>query len=147
MEEDKKIRIMQEFRVQLVKFLDELIEQFPHEGDFVIIRIFINDQIPVADVIGRFIRDLLPLKDQVKSRNQQFFLQNSLLYTGASIASEKINHFKNLWLSKQLDDNDREIVWQWMDLFISIADRYYKLFGHVRGWERVPVQTFVNKNE
>ena len=134
--EEKKLQIMFEFRNQLVTFLDELIEQFPQEGDFVIIRIFIKDQIPVADVIGRFIRDLLPLREQVRSKDEQFFLQNSILYTGASLASDKINHFKDLWLSKQLDNNDRDIIWKWMDLFIAISHKYYKSFGFVQGWER-----------
>jgi hypothetical protein len=133
--EEKKLQIMFEFRNQLVTFLDELIEQFPQEGDFVIIRIFIKDQIPVADVIGRFIRDLLPLREQVKAKNQDFFLQNSILYTGASLANDKINHFKNLWLSTQLDDKDREIIWKWMDLFIAISYKYHKSFGYVHGWE------------
>lgn len=131
--EEKKLQMMKEFRTQLVAFLDELIEQFPAEGDFVIIRIFIKDQIPMADVIGRFIRDLLPLKSQIKERDEKFFLQNTLLYTG-TIASDKVNHFKRLWLSKQLDDKDREIIWQWMDAFVGIADRYYKNFGPVPGW-------------
>jgi hypothetical protein len=135
--EEKKLQIMMEFRNQLVTFLDELIEQFPQEGDFVIIRIFIKDQIPVCDVIGRFIRDLLPLREQVKAKNQDFFLQNSILYTGASLANDKVNHFKDLWLSNQLDDNDRDIIWKWMDLFITIAYKYHKSFGFVHGWERV----------
>lgn len=62
--EVKKISLIREFRMVLVSFLDELIEQFPHEGDFVIIRIFIKDQVPMADVLGRFIRDLLPCAEQ-----------------------------------------------------------------------------------
>jgi len=140
--EEKKLQIMFEFRNQLVAFLDELIEQFPLEGDFVIIRIFIKDQIPVADVIGRFIRDLLPLKEQVKSKDEQFFLQNSILYTGASLANDKINHFKELWQSKQLDNNDRDIIWKWMELFIAIAQKYHKSFGPVPGWE-LPATTAV----
>jgi len=134
MDEELRIRYMKEFRDQLVVFLDELIEQFPYEGDFVIIRIFIKDQLPIYDVIGRFIRDLLPLKEQVVKRDANFFIQNSLLYTGASLAEEKVNHFKNLWLSNKLDDNDRDIIWKWMDLFISIAEKYHKKFGTVQGW-------------
>jgi hypothetical protein len=133
--EEKKINLIREFRMVLVSFLDELIEQFPHEGDFVIIRIFIKDQVPMADVLGRFIRDLLIFADQVKERNDKFFLDNTLLYTGASIADNKVNHFKNLWQSNQLDDNDRETVWQWMDALIKIASQYQKQFGYIRGWE------------
>jgi hypothetical protein len=134
MDEEKKLQLMHEFRSQLVFFLDELIEQFPSEGDFVIIRIFIKDQIPVYDVIGRFIRDLLPLKEKVQTRDQSFFLENTLLYTGGNVATDKINHFKELWLSKQLDDTDREVIWKWMDLFISIAHKYYKAYGYIPGW-------------
>ena len=66
MDESKKLRLLEEFRNQLVNFLDELIEQFPMESDFVLIRMFIKDQVPVTDILGRFIRDLLPLKDVVK---------------------------------------------------------------------------------
>jgi hypothetical protein len=133
--EEKKLNLIREFRTVLVSFLDELIEQFPHEGDFVIIRIFIKDQVPMADVLGRFIRDLLQFEDQVKERNERFFLDNSLLYTGASIADNKVNHMKNLWLSNQLDDNDRETIWQWMDALIKIANQYLKQFGYIKNWE------------
>ena len=133
--EELKIQIMQEFRNQLVNFLDELIEQFPRETDFVIIRIFIKDQIPMSDVLGRFIRDLLPLKQQVKNRNESFFIENTILYSGGNLSKDKINHFKKLWVSDQLDNNDREIIWTWMDVFIKIADSYYQNFGCIKGWE------------
>jgi hypothetical protein len=133
--EEKKLALIREFRVQLVDFLDELIEQFPLEGDLVIIRIFIKDQLPMADVLGRFIRDLLPFADQVKNREDKFFIDNTLLYAGASMAVNKINHFKNLWMSDQLDDVDREQVWKWMDLLNAIASQYLKNFGHIKGWE------------
>lgn len=133
--EVKKLNLIREFRLQLVNFLDELIEQFPYEGDFVIIRIFIKDQVPMADVLGRYIRDLLHIADQVKERNEKFFLENTVLYAGASVASNKVNHFKELWLSNQLDENDREMIWRWMDLLTTIANTYYKNFGYVYGWE------------
>lgn len=135
--EEKKLNIIREFRTRLVEFLDELIEQFPHEGEFLIIRIFIKDQVPMADVLGRYIRDLLPFADQVKARDETFFLNNTLLYTGASVAQNKVNHFKELWLSNQLDENDREAAWKWMDLLNAIAMQYYKNFGHVKGWDPV----------
>jgi hypothetical protein len=134
--EEKKINIIREFRARLVEFLDELIEQFPHEGEFVIIRIFIKDQVPMADVLGRFIRDLLPFADQVKARDEKFFLNNTLLYTGASVAQNKVNHFKELWLSNQLEKDDREAAWKWMDLLNAIALQYHKNFGYIKGWER-----------
>jgi hypothetical protein len=131
-----KIYLMQEFRTQLVSFLDELIEQFPKEGDFVLIRIFIKDQLPIPDVLGRYIRDLLPFQHQVKQRDESFFLKNQLLYTGGNMAKSRINHFQNLWASDKLDENDREVIWQWMDVFNNIANKYYEKYGYIHGWER-----------
>lgn len=131
-----KISLMYEFRTQLLNFLDELINQFPEESDLIIIRIFMKDQIPVYDVLGRFIRDLLPLKKEVDHRNEAFFMENSLFYSQHGIATAKVNHFKDLWVSNKLDDNDREMIWKWMDLLCSIGSQYYNKFGYIPGWEK-----------
>lgn len=133
--ENLKLKLMYEFRTQLINLLDELIEQFPEESDLVIIRIFLKDQIPVYDVLGRYIRDLLPLKEQIKNKDSDFFLNNCILYTHGQIAENRVDHFKQLWLSDKLDDNDREIIWKWMSLLTRIADQYYQKFGHIPGWE------------
>lgn len=136
MSESQKMTIMYEFRTQLLNFLDELMSQFPEESDFIIIRIFMKDQVPVYDVLGRFIRDLLPLKKQVDDRDEDFFLHNTLLYVQNGLAENKVNHFQKLWSSNKLDANDREMIWKWMDLLNVIGGQYYQKFGYVPGWER-----------
>jgi len=136
MSESLKISLMYDFRTQLLNFLDELINQFPEESDFIIIRIFMKDQVPVYDVMGRFIRDLLPLKKQVDDRNERFFLDNTILYVQNGLAENKVNHFQELWKSDKLDDNDRKMIWMWMDLLNNIAGQYYNKFGYVPGWEK-----------
>ena len=107
MTEHKKIRILNEFRTQLIHFLDEIIEQFPLETDFVLIRLFLKD-LPATDIIGRFIRDLLPLKNEVDKRNESFFLENTILYTGGQVQTSNMNHIKSLWTSNKLDANDKK---------------------------------------
>lgn len=136
-EESNKLKLMKEFRDQLVTFLDEIIEQFPTECDFVLIRMFIKDQIPVHDILGRFIRDILPVKEYVEKKDESFFLNNTLLYTGGNISNDKINHFQQLWQSNKLDDEDRETIWKWMACFIKIADCYYNKYGYIHGWEKI----------
>ena len=56
-----------------------------------------------------------------------------MLYT--QIADSKVNHFKDLWLSNKLDDEDRDIIWQWMAVLTKIADQYHQKFGCIPGWE------------
>ena len=133
-----KLYYMQEFRSHLVQFLDELIEQFPNEPNFVIIRIFIKDQVPVADVIGRFIRDILPFREQAKKRDDKFFIEHHFLYMSNNelqkVGKGNIDHFTKLWQSDALDENDRQVIWDWVDLFMEIANKYYSQYGYVEGW-------------
>ena len=133
--ESEKIYLLNHFRDQLVNFLDEIIEQFPRECDFVLIRMFIKDQLPVGDIMGRFIRDILPLHEYVKNRDDGFFLNNSILYTGGNINLEKVDHFKEIWSSDKLDEEDRNIIWQWMECLFTISQKYKQKFGYIKGWE------------
>ena len=76
-----ELQLLNEFRIQIVKFLDELIDQFPEScAEFVIIRIFVKDQIPLADVLGRFISEVLPFKKVIKKRDSDFFLESRVIY-------------------------------------------------------------------
>jgi hypothetical protein len=65
------------------------------------------------------------------------------LYTGASLAQNKVNHFKQLWLSNQLDSTDRETIWKWMDVLNAIATQYKNNFGYIKGWEPANVQFII----
>jgi hypothetical protein len=121
-----KIQILIEFKTALVDFFDELIEQFPDEGDLVMVRIFINDQVPIADVMSVFITRLLPLKDIVAKRDVNFFLGPSASSLFEKLDKGKVNYFKILWQSDRLDDSDRAQIWKWYDYFIIIAEKYQK---------------------
>jgi hypothetical protein len=124
------------FRDTLVDFLDELITNyFPTETELIFMRMIVK-QAPVADLLGRFMRDLLPLKQFVIEKNDEFFLNNTLLYIDAKISSEKENHFKSLWTSNILDEDDRNTIWEWMHSFIRISELYEENFGYIPGWEK-----------
>lgn len=124
-----KLKVLQEFKSQLVNFFDALIIQFPSDSDLCMLRIFFNNQIDIVKVMDVFIQKLLPLKDIVKKRDVNFFLAEG---TGASALFEgvdkgKVNYFKVLWQSESLDEDDRSEIWKWFDLFICIADKYCKI--------------------
>jgi hypothetical protein len=119
-----KLNILTEFKTSLVNFLDELIEQFPDQGDLVVIRIFVNDQVPIVEVMNIVISKILPLKESVKKRDENFFINNNGLFD--KLDKSKVNHFKNLWRSDRLDADDRQSIWRWYDLFIYLAEKYQK---------------------
>jgi hypothetical protein len=121
--------ILQEFKNQLVNFFDELINQFPSEGDLVVIRLFLSNQIPIRDVMNHFNyqlnKDNKLFKNMIKNRDEQFFLENNLFeMNGAN--RDKMSHFKRLWRSGVLDDEDKMVMWRWVDSFVYLTDKYAK---------------------
>lgn len=121
-------QILQQFKQQIIAFLDELIGQFPTEGDLILLRIFFNDQIPIKHVMDVFNHRLLTVREMIKNRDEQFFLENSGTIFG-DLETGKVNHFKRIWRSGRLDDDDKTTIWKWMDVFVKIADKYSKCIG------------------
>jgi len=115
-------QILNDFKDSLIEFLDELIVQFPNEGDLIISRIFLKDQIPICDVMNLFIEKLLPHKEAIKNRNEAFFLENDVLFQGFRL--EKVNYFKKLWMSDNLHEDDKETIFQWFEVFIKFSEKY-----------------------
>jgi len=121
-----KVKILQEFKTQIVDFFDALIIQFPTDSDLCMLRIFFNNQIDIVKVMNVFIAKLLPIKDVIKRRDVNFFLGTGAASLFESFDKSKVNYFKILWQSDSLDDDDRTEIWKWFDLFITLADRYGK---------------------
>jgi hypothetical protein len=124
------IEVLNEFKKQLLLFLDELITQFPLEGDLVVFRLFIANQVYIKDVLDtitlKINKDNGKLRKMAKERNEKFFLNENIFDIEDNVDKNKINHFKKLWLSNDLDDEDKNIIWQWMETFIYFSDKYSK---------------------
>lgn len=118
--------ILKKFEESIENFLDALVEQFPNEEDFHFIKILISTkQIPVTIIVDKFIEIVYPNKQMIKNRDEKFFLTNESMFSG--ISSNKLNHFKKLWLSEHFDETDKESLWNWFDLFISLSESYLKV--------------------
>jgi len=115
--------LLLDFQKALVGFFDELSQQFPREPDFILIRIMIKDRLPVLEVMNFFINIILPQKELIKSRSDTFWTEKNSLF---SLGDFKTDTFKNLWKSK-LDDEDKKIIWSWLDSFISMVEKYQKI--------------------
>lgn len=122
------MEILLEFKKQLVIFIDELIDQFPNEGDLIIIRLFISNQVSIKDLIENFIlqinKDNQHFRKMIKDRNDTLFLEYNIF--GKIFGNSKVSHFKKIWRSSSLDQEDKKIIWQWVDTFVYIADKYIK---------------------
>ena len=109
---------MDQFKIQLVAFLDDLIEQFPMQAEFIIMRIFVKDKIPIKTLIDQFIFEVLPHENLIKNRNDSLFKLTQLIGY-----PQKPKFFHDFWFSELLDKNDREIIWKWIDVFVILAKK------------------------
>lgn len=117
------LKVLIVFKKQLVDFIDELIASFPSEPDFIMIRIFLKDQVPIEDIMKYFVETILPLENMVATKNDKFFLENNILFESLdSDSATKVNYFKRLWTT--IDKTDKDIIWKWFSSFISLSKRY-----------------------
>lgn len=126
-------QVLIQFKNALTTFLDELINQFPEDGDLIMFRIFIKDRIPILDVMNLFIRNLLPKKKMILDKNEDYFLNYcNLLEMGKENENKskenknKVNKFKKIWRSERLDKEDKMVIWKWFESFIYLAEKYQK---------------------
>ena len=87
----QQIRILSIFKDQFITFIDELIAQFPQEADLVIVRIFMKDQVPVADVLLHMIKEILPHEQRILNKEESFFLDNTQLFS--QLGSKTVIHW------------------------------------------------------
>lgn len=119
--------VLRDFRANMVTFLDELIEQFPSETDFILARLMVKDTISPEIIMSHFIKEILPYKDFIDKRDESFFMDSKAsLFGNLNTGNGRVNHFKLLWKSSALDTEDREIIWKWFDTFIFLAEQYKK---------------------
>lgn len=120
---EKEIEILNLLKKNMIEFLDELIDQFEEEGDLIVMRFFMADQISIESIMNQFITYVYPLKDKIRNKDESFFLENDNIF--GSSPKDKVIHFKKLYL--QMQEDDRQTLWAWFSCFISICDRYLKL--------------------
>jgi len=120
---EKQVELLKLFQKNMIEFVDELIDQFEEEGDLILFRFFISEQMPIETLMERFIFYIHPHKDMIKERNDKFFLERDNIF--GSSPQEKVIHVKKLYT--QMSQDDKKTLWSWFDVFISISEKYKRL--------------------
>ena len=123
---DQETKILTIFKTQLVKFVEDLCQQFPQEGDFVALKFFIEQQIPIKDLMYGWVKQLnrkeKKVKKMIEERNDVFFMEENPF---RFMTEKRLEKFTKLW--KDQDETSRKIIWEWMDLFLKLSDRFESL--------------------
>jgi hypothetical protein len=120
-----KIVILSTLRKDLLTFIDELIEFLPEEQELVLMKSFAKIVI-ISDVADYILQNLAPLEDKVINREEAYFINNAMMFEKLQNKASQVNHFKKLWETTE-DQENKEVVWQWLHHFIRLARHYGQL--------------------
>ena|SRR5579872_5195664 len=117
-----KIEILRIFKDKFIEFIDSLIAIFPEEADLIIVKLVFENQIPIEESMQLFSSRIIQASKMVRERNDDFFLKDNTLFMG--IKEHRVVYWKNLWESRRLDHDDRSAIWNWFNLFLTLAEMY-----------------------
>lgn len=120
-----ELLIIKEFQTNLISFIDELIYIFPEEEELIILRIKLNDQIPIQYTLDTFNhhinKDEQKIKTLIKDNDMLLFETNIFEYF---IEDFPLNFKK---LSTRIDNDDANTFLKWMNSFLFLIEKYNKL--------------------
>lgn len=114
------------FKDQLLNFTDELLEIFQNEPKLILLRVYIENNLIVEDAIKRFGKALNGSDDlttMIQKRNECFFINYDMMKLKDNDTNQA-NFMLELWNDKRLDDEDKDVIWTWIDLFVNITKCY-----------------------
>lgn len=117
------VQLLQVLKTQLLLFFDELIAILPDEKDFLVMRFFIKDQVPISIVMEYIVKKIVPLEPYIKARDEQYFFAHPILFEDLKEHDSKVNYFKRLW-EHSTDDENKNVLWNWFEYFVNIGKRY-----------------------
>ena len=114
------------FIKNIEEFLDTLINHFPKEHNFILLKILLNtNRINYDTLLTSFSSTLIPNKQLILDKNPDFFINGcNLIFKDINQHIIGTDTFKRVWLSPRLTEDEREILWRWFKLFLNISLEY-----------------------
>jgi hypothetical protein len=129
-----ELRILETFNTYIIQFFEVLTEIFPEESDLIVIQVFLRTQLETVQIVQIFNtyinKNNEELKKMIHARNDKFFLEHNLFDV---FGVDKVNHFKTLWNSKVMTDENKECMWMWVTTFVQLGDAYMKIMKNKSG--------------
>ena len=116
------LSILKIFKDSLIKFLNDILFIFPDDGNLITASVMIRDFPDFERLMKNFVADLLPLKERVKNRDENYLLSNE-----PKIYKKIVEDFKYRWRKNIINKENKQKIWKWGDIFIKIGDSYLKI--------------------
>lgn len=120
------ILLLKTIKEDLVSFFDQLISILPKESELIIFRLFVKESASIVHVAEYLVKNLIPLEGKVKTRDENYFITNAILFEKIGTYETEVNRFKMLWEISD-DPHNKETVWEWLQHFINLGKEYANL--------------------
>jgi hypothetical protein len=95
----------------------------PEDSELITTRIFIQDTIPIEEIMKKFVLYVKPHQDKIEKKDEQFFLNDPEVF-GTVKDRNKVLSLKKLWINPSFTSTDKEKVWKWMSFFLKCINLY-----------------------
>lgn len=117
-----KEQLILNFNKAIIDFLDEIIELFPSQAeDLIALRVYLSTQIKPEEIINYVIKEYTYLFPIINERNERQLVE---IEFSNILKNLENNKYKDLW--KKIDNDTKNTIWQWLDKFIYIINKYQK---------------------
>lgn len=111
---------------QLYLLIDDIREIVPSDkqGMWMIVKNFFC-LLDKETVVQHIIAQVLPYKDEILERNEDFFMKNTKIFN--DLPESEVNYFKTI-IGKEgkIDQQDKDKIWKYFEIFVVIAEEYKK---------------------
>lgn len=118
-------KILDQLREQVLNLLDDLLTICPNEPDILIVRLFFENQIDCEELMKGFIKWVYPWKEFIVKHDEKFFRENDHMF--GPLPTDKVKYFKVKYEDGTLTREDKDIMWAYFEVFISLIEQYNKL--------------------
>lgn len=128
----KSCKILKAEILNFIVFVDEIIkenkENFQidnfNSNDLILAKEYFNNIDPVT-LMSNFVKHVLPYSQKIKNKDEGFFLKNvGKLLNG--LPPDKISFIYKIVESEHLLPEDREVIWDFWNVFIALAEKNKK---------------------
>jgi hypothetical protein len=118
-------KVLGQLRDQVLNLLDDLLCICPNEPDILLVRLFFENQVDPETLMKGFVKWVYPWSDYIKEHNEQYFEENEHIF--GPLPADKVQYFRIKMKDGTFDSEDKEIIWEYFEVFISLIEQYNKL--------------------
>ena len=118
-------KVLIKLKEQVLCLIDDLLVICPDESDILLVRIFFDTQVDAEKLMEGFVKWVYPWKGYIKNKNEEYFEKNDHIF--GPLPADKVKYFKEKYKDGTFDNDDKETIWAYFQVFIKLVEKYEKL--------------------